>query len=61
VLVKFLNGFKIQCQVPLCRCFFDNIEVRDWCICCSIHFTYENGHKYSWKIGKSKLEQTISE
>jgi hypothetical protein len=57
VLVNFLNGF--TCQVLFCRCFFENIEVCDWCMCYPIHFTYKNGHKYSWQIRKTKLEQTI--
>jgi hypothetical protein len=59
VLVEFLTGFKIQCPIPRCGCFFENIEVRDWCMCYSIHFTCGNGHKYSWQTGKPKLEQTI--
>jgi hypothetical protein len=29
VLVEFLNGFKIQCQVLLCGCFVENIEVHE--------------------------------
>ena len=59
MLIKFLKGFKIQCQVLHCGCFFENIDVCDWCMCYPIHFTCRNGHKYSWQIGKSKLEQTI--
>jgi hypothetical protein len=38
VLLDFFNGFKIQCQVPRCGCFFENIEVHDWCMCYSIYF-----------------------
>jgi hypothetical protein len=59
VLVKFLNGFKLQCQVLLCGCFFETIEVRDWYMCYSIYFTCRNGHTYSWQTGKTKLEQTL--
>jgi hypothetical protein len=59
VLVEFLSRFKIQCQVPLCGCFFENIEVRDWCMCYSIHFTCGNGHNYSWQTRKPKWGQTI--